>query len=549
MRNDQPRNKEDRAYDVLVVGAGFAGLYSLHRLRSLGFKVRVFEAGKDIGGTWFWNRYPGARCDFESMQYSYSFSEEIQQEWNWTEYYASQPEILRYINFVADKLDLRRDIQLNTRVTAATFDERANYWGLLTESGERFTARFVVMATGCLSVPLEPDFPGMQEFLGRIYRTSNWPDEDVEFAGTRVGLIGTGSSGIQAAPILAAHARHLTVFQRTPHYSIPAHNHPLDPDYVRGWKENYRERRRAARLTRNSSLNDAGTRPGVECTPEERQHEFARRWNVTGGIGYVYAFPDVTTNDEVNRHASDYVRGRIAAIVRDPSTAATLTPYDYGIGGKRICVDTNYYEMFNRDNVSLVDIRANPIVEITPRGVRTNSGEYELDVLVLAIGFDAMTGALMRIDIRGRAGATLQEHWRDGPKTYLGLSIAGFPNLFIITGPGSPSVFANMVTSIEQHVDWIADCVAAMRLAGRSSIEPTQQAEDAWFAHVNEVGARTMLAKAGNSWYVGANVPGKPRVVMPYMGGAATYMEKIDAVARENYSGFVFAPNDLDPGH
>jgi cyclohexanone monooxygenase len=536
--------KENRAYDVLIVGAGFAGLYSVHRFRSLGFRVRAFEAGSDIGGTWFWNRYPGARCDIESMQYSYSFSEEIQQEWNWTEYYASQPEILRYINFVADKLELRRDIQLNTRITAARFDEQENRWELVTESGERFIGRFVVMATGCLSIPLEPNFPGLQEFSGDVYRTFDWPKEDVDFAGKRVGLIGTGSSGIQVAPILAERVRHLTVFQRTPHYSIPAHNRPLEADYVRGWKENYKERRRAARLTRNSTLNDAGTRPGIECTREEREREFARRWNVTGGIGYIYSFPDVTTSDEVNRQASDYVRGRIAATVRSPSTAATLTPPDYGIGGKRICVDTNYYEMFNRDNVSLVDIRANPIVEITPRGVRTTAAEHELDVLVLAIGFDAMTGALTRIDIRGRAGASLREHWSEGPKTYLGLSIAGFPNLFIITGPGSPSVFANMVTSIEQHVDWIADCLAAMLRDHRCTVEPTPQAEEAWFAHVNEVGGRTILAKAGNSWYVGANVPGKPRVVMPYMGGAATYIEKIEAIARENYTGFVFGPCD-----
>jgi cyclohexanone monooxygenase len=538
MPNDSDRKAP--YFDVLVVGAGFAGLYSLHRFRGLGLTVRVLEAGQDIGGTWFWNRYPGARCDIESMQYSYSFSEEIQQEWNWTEYYASQPEILRYISFVADKLNLRRDIQLNTRVTAAIFDERANRWELTTSNGERFRSRFVVFATGCLSIPLEPDFTGLEQFAGKVYRTFDWPREGVVLSGKRVGLIGTGSSGIQVAPMLAAQARHLTVFQRTPHYSIPAHNRPLDDDYVRGWKENYRERRRAARLTRNSTLNDAGTRPGIEFTAEERELEFAQRWNVTGGIGYIYGFPDTTTNDVVNQHASDYVRGRIAATVRDPATAATLTPRDYGIGGKRICVDTNYYEMFNRDNVSLADIKTNPIVSITPAGIRTTAGEYELDVLVIAIGFDAMTGALTRVDICGRDGMTLRDHWKDGPKTYLGLSAAGFPNLFIITGPGSPSVFANMVTSIEQHVDWIADCIETMRRNNQSIVEPAQQAEDAWFSHVNEIGGRTILAKAGNSWYVGANVPGKPRVVMPYMGGAATYMEKIEAVARENYSRFVF---------
>jgi cyclohexanone monooxygenase len=538
---DFHRNKQQPlACDMIIVGAGFAGLYALHRFRNLGLAVRVVEAGEDIGGTWFWNRYPGARCDIESMQYSYSFSDEIQQEWNWTEYYATQPEILRYINFVADKLDLRRDIQLNTRVTAAEFDEQANRWLVTTHAGESFYARFLIMATGCLSIPLEPNIPGLESFSGQIHRTFDWPRQGVQLAGKRVGLIGTGSSGIQAAPMLAAQAQHLTVFQRTPHYSIPAHNRPLDADYVRGWKESYKARRRAARLTRNSTLNDAGSRPGIEFTREERDLEFARRWNVTGGIGFIYAFPDVTTNEVVNKQASDFVRDRIASIVRDPSTAAVLGPQDYGIGGKRICVDTNYYDMFNRDNVALVDLLKNPIVTVTRDGIRTASREYELDTLILAIGFDAMTGALTRVDIRGRGGMALRDHWKDGPKTYLGLSVAGFPNLFTITGPGSPSVFANMVTSIEQHVDWIADCIASMRRDGQITIEPTAQAADAWFAHVNEVGNRTILAKAGNSWYVGANVPGKPRVVMPYMGGAATYMEKIEAVARHDYSGFVY---------
>jgi cyclohexanone monooxygenase len=359
-------------------------------------------------------------------------------------------------------------------------------------------------------------------------------------------LIGTGSSGIQIAPHLAAEAQHLTIFQRTPHYSIPAHNRPLDHEYVRGWKENYRERRKAARLTRNFTLNDAGDRSGLEFTWQEREQEFARRWNVTGGIGYIYAFPDVTMNEEVNRQASDYVRGRIASIVQDPVTAATLTPQDYGIGGKRICVHTNYYETFNRDNVKLVDIRKDPIIKLTRQGLRTKSAEYTFDILVLAIGFDAMTGALTRANITGRNGVMLKEHWKDGPRTYLGLAISGFPNLFLITGPGSPSVFANMVTSVEQHVDWIADCIATMRRDHRVTIEATSQAEQDWFAHVNEVGGRTMLAKAGNSWYVGANVAGKPRVVMPYMGGAATYSEKIEAVARENYNGFTFFSERVD---
>lgn len=528
------------AYDAIVVGAGFAGLYALHRLRRDGYKVRVLEAGEDIGGTWFWNRYPGARCDIESMQYSYSFSEEIQREWNWTELYAPQPEILRYINFVADKLNLRRDVQLDTRVTAATFYEGKKHWLVETHRGQRFLTRFLIMATGCLSIPLEPHLPGFNEFTGLVCRTSNWPRHGVELEGKRVGLIGTGSSGIQVAPILAQEARHLTVFQRTPNYSIPAHNRSLDPDYINEWKEHYPARRRAARQTRNSTLNDAGVRPGRECTNEEREREFQRRWDVTGGIGFMYAFPDMTTDSEINEHASEFVRARIASIVRDPVKAETLTPKDYGIGGKRICVDTNYYEIFNRDNVALVDIKRNPIVRVTPQGVLTASRGYEFDILVLAVGFDAMTGALSRIDITGRAGAKLRDHWGGGPRTYLGLSVAGFPNMFTVTGPGSPSVFANMVTSVEQHVDWIADCMNSMKHGHQLTIEATQDAEDSWFSHVNEVGARTILAKAGNSWYVGANVPGKPRFVMPYMGGAATYMEKIEGVARAGYRGFRF---------
>jgi cyclohexanone monooxygenase len=541
MPHVQKMNAPETTYDVIVVGAGFAGLYSLHRFRSLGLKVRALEAGKDIGGTWFWNRYPGARCDIESIQYSYSFSDEIQQEWNWSEYYAAQPEILRYINFVAHKLNLRSDIQLNTRVTAAAFSEATNTWQVSTELGECLITRFLVMATGCLSIPLAPDFPGLQDFAGEIYRTSDWPHDGVNLKGKRVALIGTGSSGIQVAPHLARDAEHLTVFQRTAHYSIPAHNRPLDPEYVRGWKENYKERRKAARLTRNFTLNDAGSRPGIEFAPEEREREFARRWSVTGGIGYIYAFPDLTINEEVNRQASDYVRGRIAATVHDPATAATLTPQGYGIGGKRICVHTDYYETFNRQNVKLVNVLKDPIVKFTPSGLQTKAGEYAFDVLVLAIGFDAMTGALTRVNITGRNGVTLKEHWKDGPRTYLGLSAAGFPNFFFITGPGSPSVFANMVTSIEQHVDWIADCIATMRRNQHAVVEPTAEAERDWFAHVNEIGGRTILARAGNSWYVGANVSGKPRVVMPYMGGAGAYSEKLEGVVRENYAGFVFA--------
>ncbi len=524
------------SFDVIVIGAGFAGLYALHRLRKGGYSVRVLEAGDAIGGTWYWNRYPGARCDVESMQYSFSFSDEIQQEWRWSQLYAPQPEILSYINFVADRLDLRRDIQLCTRVTAATFDDGARRWTVTTEAGERFVAPFCVMATGCLSIPLIPTIPGLDDFGGAVYRTSDWPHEGVDLAGKRVGLIGTGSSGIQAAPRLAEQAERLVVFQRTPNYSIPAWNRPLEDEYIQDWKKNYRERRLAARRTRNNTLNNAGEGPGRVASPEEREREFERRW-ASGGIGFMYAYTDMTADPEVNRQASEFVRAKIGEIVRDPETARKLMPQDYGIGGKRICVDTDYFQTFNRDNVSLVDVRSETIERVTPTGIRTSAAEYPLDVIVLAIGFDAMTGALLRIDITGRGGEKLRERWAEGPKTYLGMAVAGFPNMFLITGPGSPSVFTNMVTSIEQHVDWIADCMGHVLAKGGTAIEAEEEAQEKWVAHVNELASKTIFPTA-NSWYMGANIPGKPRVFMPYLGGAATYSATCERVAQSGYEGF-----------
>jgi cyclohexanone monooxygenase len=534
------REKRTSWLDVIVIGAGFAGLYALHRLRSDGYSVRVLEAGSAIGGTWYWNRYPGARCDVESMQYSFSFSDEIQREWKWSQLYAPQPEILRYINFVADKLDLRRDIQLETRVVAATFDEQIKAWTVRTEDGETFSAPFCIMATGCLSIPLVPTFPGMDDFKGEVYRTSDWPHEGVDLTGKRVGLIGTGSSGIQATPILAEQADQLYVFQRTPNYSIPALNKAMPEDYERAWKNDYRERRLAALKTRNNTLNEAGTVPGRLVSPEEREKEFERRWTSIGGIAFMYAYPDMTSDPEVNAHASDFVRRKIAAIVRDPDVAQKLMPTDYGIGGKRICVDTAYFETFNRDNVTLIDVRNDPIETITPTGIRTPSGSFEVDVIVLAIGFDAMTGALLRVDITGRDGVKLRDRWSEGPKTYIGMAISGFPNMFIVTGPGSPSVFTNMVTSIEQHINWIAACIAHVKQSGGSAIEANPSAEEKWVSHVNEVASKTLMPNA-NSWYVGANVPGKPRIFMPYLGGAEVYKKVIDDVAKNGYEGFRLA--------
>jgi cyclohexanone monooxygenase len=525
-----------RQVDAVIVGAGFAGLYMLHRLRGLGLSARIFEAGEGIGGTWYWNRYPGARCDVESLDYSYSFSDNLQQEWRWTERYAAQPEILNYINHVADRFDLRRDIQLATRVTSAIFDEATNRWAIETDRGDRVSARFCVMATGCLSDAQLPAIEGRETFEGRCYHTGRWPHEGVDFTGQRVGVIGTGSSGIQTIPIIARQAAHLVVFQRTPNYSVPARNAPLDPEYERQVKADYREFRRQARESRVGFVVERSGESALAVAPDERQREYEKRWN-RGGLGFSAAYGDLLTNKEANDTAAEFFRAKIRAIVQDPAVAEALSPQDYPLGTKRLCVDTEYYATFNRDNVTLVDLRKTPIEAITPRGVRTRDAVYAVDSLVFATGFDAMTGALLNIDIRGRAGRTLQQKWAAGPRAYLGLAIAGFPNLFTITGPGSPSVLSNMIVSIEQHVDWIADAITYLRTHRGRCIEATVEAEDAWSAHVNEVGHLTLYPLA-NSWYMGANVPGKPRIFMPYIGGVGVYRQKCDAVAANGYEGF-----------
>ena len=522
--------------DAVIVGAGFAGLYMLYRLRGLGLTAQVFEAGGGIGGTWYWNRYPGARCDVESMDYSYSFSDELQQEWRWTERYASQPEILRYIEHVADRFDLRRDIQLDTRVTAACFDEAANRWQIETDRGDHVSARFCIMATGCLSSAQVPAFPGLESFAGTTYHTGHWPHSEVDFTGQRVGVIGTGSSAIQSIPIIARQAASLVVFQRTPNFSVPARNGPLDPEFERRVKAGYAEFRRQARESRVGYVVPVNQESALAVSPEVRQREYEMRWQ-RGGLGFAAAFTDLLTRKEANDTAAEFFRDKIRATVRDPAVAEALLPKDYPLGTKRICVDTDYYDTFNRDNVSLVDLRGEPIEAITPRGVRTRVTEYELDSIVFATGFDAMTGALLNIDIRGRGGSTLRQKWADGPRTYLGIAIAGFPNLFTITGPGSPSVISNMMVSIEQHVDWIADCLAHMQSHDLQTIEATAEAEDAWVAHVNEVANATLYPLA-RSWYTGANIPGKPRIFMPYVGGVGAYRKNCDDIAARNYEGF-----------
>jgi cation diffusion facilitator CzcD-associated flavoprotein CzcO len=530
----------DRHVDAVVVGAGFAGVYMLYRLRGLGLSVQVYEAGSGVGGTWYWNRYPGARCDVESLDYSYSFSDDLQQEWRWTERYAAQPEILRYVNHVVDRFDLRRDIQLDTRVTEAHFDETTARWTIVTSRGDRVSARFCVMATGCLSTAQVPKLPGLETFGGPWYHTGHWPHEGVDFTDQRVAVIGTGSSAIQSIPIIAAQAKHLHVFQRTPNFSIPARNAPLDAAYERHVKANYAEFRRQARESRVGLVVERSDDSALAVSAEVREREYEKRWQ-RGGLGFSATYVDLLTDQVANDTAAEFFRTKIRSIVRDAAVAEALVPRDYPIGTKRLCVDTNYYDTFNRDNVTLIDIRTAPIEAITPYGLRTRDETYELDSIVFATGFDAMTGALLAIDIRGRGGRTLSQHWDAGPRTYLGLAVAGFPNFFIVTGPGSPSVLSNMIVSIEQHVDWIADCITSLRRDGHASIEATAQAEDAWVAHVNELGALTLYPRA-RSWYMGANVPGKPRVFMPYVGGVGTYRKKCDEVAARGYEGFTISP-------
>ena len=523
-----------RELDVLVVGAGFGGLYALHRLRGMGLAVRVIEAGRGVGGTWYWNRYPGARCDVESLAYSYSFSRELELEWDWSELYATQPEILRYANHVADRFDLRRDIQFGTRVEAAHFDEASARWRARLSTGETLSARFCVMATGCLSAANTPDFPGLASFAGRVVHTGQWPEDGVDLAGQRVAIIGTGSSAVQSIPILAEQAAQLVVFQRTPNYSIPARNAPLEPSVQAEVKARYAEFRKPYAGGDFGLDFDPSAQLWVNATPAERRAEFERRW-ASGGLGLVGSYADVFTNPAANDAVCEFIREKIRETVKDPTVADLLSPHTF-IGCKRPCADTGYFETFNRPNVTLVDIRTSQIDEITPRGVRANGREYAADVLVLATGFDAMTGALFRIDIRGRGGMPLREKWADGPRTYLGLATASFPNLFTITGPGSPSVLANMIMGIEQHVDWIADCIAHLRSRGLGCIEAQRDAEDAWVAHVNEIAGRTIYPTC-NSWYLGANIPGKPRVFMPYLG-FPRYVAKCDEVARRGYEGF-----------
>ena len=534
-----PGAQSNGELDVLIVGAGFAGLYMLHRARELGFTAQVIEAGADVGGTWYWNRYPGARCDIESLEYSYGFDEVLQQEWKWSERFAPQAEILAYARHVAERFDLRRDIQFGARVTHAWFDQTQGAWEVGTDTGQSLRARFVVMATGCLSSANLPSIPGLDSFAGPCYHTGHWPQEPVDFTGLRVGVIGTGSSAVQSIPVIAAQASEVHVFQRTAAYSVPARNAPLDAAYEARVKADYRgfrERNALMPAAFGSNLNVSND-SALDAGPAERERAFEARWR-TGGLGYTRAFGDIILNDDANALAAEFVRAKICGIVRDSATAARLSPTQ-PIGCKRMCVDTGYYETFNLPHVHLVDISKVGISAINPRGLVVAGRSIDLDALVVATGFDAMTGTLLRMDIRGRGGVTLAEKWRAGPLNYLGLSIAGFPNLFTITGPGSPSVLTNMIVSIEQHVRFIADCLAWMREHGHTRIEAQAAAEAGWVGHVNAVAGRTIFPGC-NSWYLGANVPGKTRVFMPLVGFPG-YVEKCEAIVGEGYAGFAMA--------
>ncbi len=529
-----PESTSTIPLDALVVGAGFAGLYLLHRLRGLGLKVRVVEAGGGVGGTWYWNRYPGARCDVESIEYSYSFSEALQQEWAWSERYAAQPEILRYLEHVAERFDLYPQISLNTRVRAAHFDSTTKRWQVSTDE-HNYDVRYCIMATGCLSAANLPDFPGLADYRGKVYHTGHWPHDEVRFTGQRVGLIGTGSSGIQAAPEIARQADHLYVFQRTPNWSVPARNETLNSEQQAKVKADYAEFRARQRKLGPACHQPPSRQSALAVSADEREQIYEKWWQL-GGLSFLGAFGDLIFDERANATAAEFVGNKIRAIVDDPSVADKLVP-DHAFGCKRACSDTHYYEIFNRDNVTLVDLRETPLVTFTASGIRTLGEEYELDTVVFATGFDAMTGALERIDIRGIDGLRLKDKWAAGPRTYLGLATAGYPNLFIITGPGSPSVLASMTVGIEHHVDWITQCIAWLNARGAKSIEADIQAEDNWVEHVNTVADRTLFPTC-NSWYVGANIPGKPRVFLPYVAGFPRYEAKCSEVAAKGYEGF-----------
>ena len=542
-------------YDVVIVGAGFAGMYGLHKFRSQGLSVKVFEAGSDVGGTWYWNRYPGARCDVPSIEYSFGFSEELEQEWDWPEVFSAQPDILRYANHVADRFNLRKDIQFESRVTEVLFLEESSDWRISVGETYQCHAKFCVMATGCLSVPNTPEIEGADQFRGQVLHTGRWPKEEVDLSGKRVGVIGTGSSGVQAIPELAKMSGHLYVYQRSPVYTVPANRKAMREEVQQEFRKNYREIRRLQqhnfggvsnfRLTesvRRPQADRANRKDAASAMPAKilgLSEEARKQLIAEQGLGVLLSFADVYSDLEANEVANRLFREEITQIVDDQNVAAGLLPNDYGLGCKRQVLDRDYYETFNRSDVTLVNLKETPLERITPNGIKTSDAEQELDVLIYATGFDAMTGALLKSNVVGKNGVALQDKWQFGPAAYLGLQISGFPNLFMVTGPGSPSVLCNMLVAIEQHINWISDCISHMEDNGLSQIEPTEQAEEQWVVQVNQVAEGTMYtAPSCNSWYLGANIPGKPRIFMPYVGGYPQYKARCDEIVANGYEGF-----------
>ena len=527
-------NHHNEELDVIIVGAGFSGLYMLYKMRKMNLKALIIERASDAGGTWFWNRYPGARCDIESIEYSYSFSDELQQEWNWSNRYSDQSEILDYVNYVVKKFNLKENIVFNTSVKSATFDENLKNWIVETDS-KSYSSKFCVMATGTLSSIKQPNFDGLENFKGDWYVTGEWPHEKLDFTSKKVAIIGTGSSAVQSIPVIAEEAKNLTVFQRSPNYTIPANNRPLTEKELSNAKSSYDQIREKAKYTRAGiGYNQFEERKLLDLSSEEIKKELNNRWKIGGQEIFTAGFTDVGVNVEANKIVADFVKSKIREIVKDPNVAKLLSPED-AIGCKRLCADTNYFETYNRENVELIDLNSNPINSITENGILTKNKEFKFDTIIFATGFDAMTGALQAIDITGKNGKKLKQVWKDGPKSFLGLLINGFPNLFTVTGPGSPSVLTNMMVAIEQHVEWISNCINFLSKSNLNEVEADELFQIEWMDHIEEV-AKNTLRYTCNSWYVGANVPGKKRVFMPYAGGFGKYREKCDEIAENNYS-------------
>lgn len=525
--------------DVIVIGAGFSGLYMVHALTKSGFRVQAFEAAPDVGGTWYWNRYPGARCDSESLTYCYTFDEELCQDWTWTDRYPAGPEVLAYLQHVAERFKLRQHFKFNAKILSATYKEDTRRWEVTTTSGESVSAKFFISAVGNLSVPATPAVPGIEDYKGRWVHTGAWPDEPIDFTNKRVAVIGTGSSGIQISQSIAKTAGHLTVFQRTPTYTIPLRNMPLDPDIQRLWKSKYPDLIKTVRYSDGGLPFYVGTKSLKNANPEEQRKGLQAGWNL-GGFRFMFGiFNDIGSDHDANKVAADFVREQVDAIVKDPSTAALLKPTSYPLGAKRIPLQTDYYEIFNQGNVDLVDLLKNPITQMTANGLIAGSTEHEFDLVVFATGFEAVTGPLVHIDITGKNGQKLKNVWEDGPYSYLGLATPGFPNMFTVAGPGGPGLISNVPPTLEQHVEWVSGCINYLRDHKVDEIEASESSADEWIRHVHAEAKKTMYPYAPRSWYDGSSLTGKTRPFPIYTGGFGNYRKICDNVAADDYHGFI----------